>query len=103
MWYFGPRNKTSADHRLQIEKPMCSEKIEKIRLRLATREPPLAQNVGSSGDQSSIHRPLRECVPGGGASGSRRGGARGSTAVLTAGLLAFVGCGDRASGMFLDR
>src|SRR4051812_25780518 len=48
---------------------MCSEKIEKYRLRRATREPPLFQNVESSGDQSSIQRPLRACVPGGGASG----------------------------------
>src|SRR3954453_10624163 len=30
------RNSTSTDHRLQIEKPMCSEKTEKNRLRRAT-------------------------------------------------------------------
>src|SRR6266568_2080606 len=39
MWYLGPRNSTMTDQRLQIEKPMCSEKIEKIRFRRATRAP----------------------------------------------------------------
>src|SRR3954451_10161836 len=32
-WYAGPRNRTSTDHSDQTEKPMCSEVIEKIRLR----------------------------------------------------------------------
>src|ERR671910_288967 len=59
------RNSTMTDHRLQIEKPMCSEKIEKNRLRRATRLPVESQNCGSSGRQSSIHRPLR----GGGGTG----------------------------------
>src|SRR4051812_49609479 len=49
------RNSTSTDHRLQTEKPTCSEKIEKNRLRRATRRPGDSQNSGSSGRQSSIH------------------------------------------------
>src|SRR3954454_19990735 len=48
------RNSTSTDHRLEIEKPMCSEKTEKNRLRRATRLPVCAQKSGSSGRQSSI-------------------------------------------------
>src|SRR5215218_3528586 len=64
------RNSTSTDHRLQIEKPMCSEKIEKNRLRRATRLPPASQNRGSSGRQSSIQRP-------------RRGGAAGAVVVVS--------------------
>jgi hypothetical protein len=59
MWYFGPRNSTMTDHIVQIEKPMCSEKMEKMRLRRATRAPVAAQNAGSSGRQSSIQRPRR--------------------------------------------
>ena len=51
------RNSTSTDHRLQIEKPMCSEKIEKKRFRRATFLPVDSQNCGSSGRQSSIHVP----------------------------------------------
>src|SRR5262245_58231744 len=31
-WYFGPMKRTSTDHIVQTEKPMCSAKIEKIRL-----------------------------------------------------------------------
>jgi hypothetical protein len=50
----GPRKSTKTDQRLQTEKPMCSERIEKARLRRATRSPVSAQNVGSSGRQSSI-------------------------------------------------
>ena len=38
---------------------MCSEKIEKTRLRRAIRSPGSAQKSGSSGRQSSIHRPPR--------------------------------------------
>src|SRR3954453_7297376 len=53
------RNSTSTDHRLQIEKPMCSENTENDRLRRATRRPVPAQKAGSSGRQSSIHRDLR--------------------------------------------
>src|SRR5581483_9618220 len=49
--------RTITDHRLQIEKPTCSEKIEKARLRTATRLPVLSQNAGSSGFHSWIHRP----------------------------------------------
>ena len=51
------RKSTSTDHRLQIEKPMCSEKIEKKRLRRATDLPVTSQKEGSSGRQSSIHLP----------------------------------------------
>src|SRR4051812_49573844 len=53
------RKSTSTDHRLQTEKPMCSEKIEKKRLRRATFLPVDSQNRGSSGRQSSIHLPGR--------------------------------------------
>src|SRR4051812_49961303 len=53
------RKSTSTDHRLQTEKPMCSEKIEKKRLRRATFLPVDSQNRGSSGRQSSIHLPRR--------------------------------------------
>src|SRR5687767_324648 len=53
------RNSTSTDHRLQIEKPMCSLKTEKKRLRRATPFPVDSQNSGSSGRQSSIHLPAR--------------------------------------------
>ena len=57
--YAGPRNSTSTDHMLQIEKPMCSERIEKIRLRRATRAPPPSQNTSSSDptDRSSEENP----------------------------------------------
>src|SRR4051794_18268607 len=48
------RNSTSTDQRLQIGKPMCSEKIEKYRFRRATVLPVDSQNCGSSGRQSSI-------------------------------------------------
>ena len=43
------RKSTSTDHRLQIEKPMCSEKIEKKRLRRATCLPVVSQNCGVLG------------------------------------------------------
>ena len=80
------RNSTSTDHRLQIEKPMCSEKIEKNRLRRATFLPVVRQKSGSSGRQSSIHLARREV---GGASvvvGSARVGAAMATTVATAGF-----------------
>src|SRR5581483_2189077 len=32
-WYDFPRNSTITDHRLQIEKPTCSENTEKTRFR----------------------------------------------------------------------
>ena len=54
----GPRNSTITDHRLQTEKPMCSESTEKIRLRLAIGAPWRSQKSGSSGRQSSI-----QCLP----------------------------------------
>ena len=44
-------NSTATDHRVQIEKPTCSAKIEKIRLRRAIFAPPFSQNVASSGHQ----------------------------------------------------
>jgi len=50
-------NRTNTDHMLQMEKPMCSVKIEQIRLRRATQAPPSLQKVRSSGRQSAIHRP----------------------------------------------
>jgi hypothetical protein len=40
-----------------MEKPMCSEKTEKNRLRRATFLPVVSQKRGSSGRQSSIHLP----------------------------------------------
>ena len=52
--YCGPRNSTKADHMLQMQKPTCSDRIEKTRLRRAMRSPVVAQNTGSSGLQSSI-------------------------------------------------
>src|SRR4051795_11574222 len=52
--YAGPRNRTSTDHIVQTEKPMCSDRMEKTRLRRATCAPPLFQNPRSSGRQSSI-------------------------------------------------
>jgi hypothetical protein len=58
---------------VQTEKPMCSAKIEKTRLRRAIWAPPLRQKTGSSGRQSSIHRLPRL--------GARTCGA--STAVVT--------------------
>ena len=61
------RNSTSTDHRLQIEKPMCSEKIEKNRLRRATFLPVDSQNWGSSGRQSSIQFRGRPVARGGAA------------------------------------
>jgi hypothetical protein len=39
---------------LQMQKPMCSEKIDKMRLRRATPAPRAAQNTSSSGLHSSI-------------------------------------------------
>src|SRR5687768_6351017 len=70
------RNSTSTDHRLQIEKPMCSAKIEKNRLRRATRLPVESQKCGSSGRQSSIHRPRR--------GGTKEGSDGGATVVAGA-------------------
>src|SRR3954468_23300952 len=51
------RNSTSTDHMLQIEKPMCSEKIEKKRLRRAIGRPVVSQKAGASGRQFSIPLP----------------------------------------------
>ena len=79
------RNSTSTDHRLQMEKPMCSEKIEKNRLRRATFLPVPSQNWGSSGRQSSIHRPP---LPGGAAGGA-------ATVVGGAGVTGWVGAAMR--------
>src|SRR5918999_3801661 len=50
--YAGPMNSTSTDHTVHTENPMCSEKIEKMRLRRATLAPVCDQNSGSSGRQS---------------------------------------------------
>src|SRR4029453_5212108 len=64
------RNSTITDHRLQMENPMCSEKIEKNRFRRATFLPVDSQNCGSSGRQSSIHFPD---LPDGGCGGEEAG------------------------------
>src|SRR5215210_156627 len=83
------RNSTITDHRLQIENPMCSEKIEKNRLRRATRLPVDCQNSGSSGRQSSIHRPplgRAASVVGGALACGGRVGAAMATTVATAGF-----------------
>src|SRR4051794_38095925 len=53
--YAGPRKSTSTDQMLQMEKPMCSEAMEKARFRRATRSPVDFQKTGSSGRHSSIH------------------------------------------------
>src|SRR3954454_15400779 len=55
---------TTTLHRVHTENPMCSEKIEKIRLRRATRRPVDAQKPSSSGSQCVMVRPLG-CVAGG--------------------------------------
>ncbi len=84
------RNRTSTDHRLQIEKPMCSEKIEKNRLRRATFLPVVSQNCGSSGRQSSIHLPPRV---GGGTGGAVvvMGGRVGAAMAMTVATPGFPG------------
>src|ERR687886_765155 len=48
------RNSTSTDHRLQIENPMCSEKIEKSRLRRGALPPGAPPKARGSGGPSSI-------------------------------------------------
>src|SRR3954462_13310179 len=60
-------NSTRTDHRLQTEKPTCSEKIEKMRLRRAVFFPVTSQNAGSSGRQSWIHLPVGTSLISGGA------------------------------------
>src|SRR4051794_32154329 len=65
------RNSTSTDHRLQTEKPTCSEKIEKKRLRRGAPRPGGSQNSGFSGRQASIPPPRGA---GGGAAGAVVGG-----------------------------
>src|SRR3954467_2547340 len=60
-------NSTRTDHRLQTEKPTCSEKIEKMRLRRAVFFPVASQNAGSSGRQSWIHLPAGTSLISGGA------------------------------------
>jgi len=47
-------NSTSTDHIVQMEKPMCSERIENHRLRFAIFAPVRVQKPSSSGFQSSI-------------------------------------------------
>src|SRR3954453_23817513 len=77
------RNSTSTDHMLQIEKPMCSEKIEKNRLRRAIGRPVVSQNEGSSGRQSSIHLPRFRGGAVAVASGALVDGGRGGAAMPT--------------------
>src|SRR3954452_18144890 len=60
-------NSTRTDHRLQTEKPTCSEKIEKMRLRRTVFFPVTSQNAGSSGRQSWIHLPVGTSLISGGA------------------------------------
>ncbi|CAM5279001.1 hypothetical protein STANM309S_02198 [Streptomyces tanashiensis] len=55
--YWGPMKRTMTDQRLQIEKPMCSERTEKRRFRRAIRSPFSRQKVSSSGSQRLIQRP----------------------------------------------
>src|SRR4051794_6655675 len=50
-------NSTSTDQRLQIEKPMCSDRIEKIRLRRATFFPVDSQKSRASRRRSWTHLP----------------------------------------------
>jgi hypothetical protein len=85
------RNSTSTDHRLQIEKPMCSEKIEKNRLRRATFLPVDSQNCGSSGRQSSIQRPPRGGGRTGGAVVVVRGARVGAAMATTVAIAGFPG------------
>ena len=67
MPYAGPRNSTSTDHSVHTEKPMCSEKIEKIRLRRAIRRagvlpelrvlrPPVVDPVAADGGRGPGRR-----------------------------------------------
>src|SRR3954464_6866344 len=72
------RNSTSTDHRLQTEKPMCSEKTEKNRWRRATRLPVRSQKAGSSGRQSSIQRDLPGGAGGAAVVGAGGGGGGGA-------------------------
>lgn len=55
--YSGPMNRTITDHTVQMEKPMCSERTEKMRLRRATFSPVSFQKASFSGSQCSIQRP----------------------------------------------
>jgi hypothetical protein len=59
IWYSGPIKSTSADHIVQMEKPMCSERIENHRLRFAIFAPVRSQKPSSSGFQSSIQFAFR--------------------------------------------
>ena len=63
MPYSGPMNSTMTDHRVQIEKPMCSERTENSRLRLAILAPvaprssrPRAPTARSSGRATRLPR-----------------------------------------------
>ena len=57
MPYSGPMNSTSTDHIVQIENPMCSDRMENHRFRLAILAPVRSQKPSSSGFHSSIQRP----------------------------------------------
>jgi hypothetical protein len=50
---------TTIVHSTQMLKPMCSAKIEKIRLRRAMLRPVASQNCSFSGSQWSIQCPRR--------------------------------------------
>ena len=53
---------TTIVHRTQMLKPMCSAKIEKIRLRRAMLRPVVSQNWSFSGSQWSIQCPRRRAA-----------------------------------------
>lgn len=63
--YSGPMNRTITDHRVQTEKPMCSDRTENQRLRRAIRSPLVRQKVSSSGSHCSIQRPAITRLHGG--------------------------------------
>ncbi|TWG03459.1 hypothetical protein FHX80_111886 [Streptomyces brevispora] len=63
--YSGPMNRTITDHRVQTEKPMCSERTENQRFRRAIRSPFSRQKVSSSGSHCSIQRPAITRLHGG--------------------------------------
>jgi len=83
--YFGPMKSTRTDQTDQIEKPMCSERMENARLRRATTRPVATQNASSSGRQSEIHPPPRRgCGPASVASVTVETGVTGVLVMFTA-------------------
>src|SRR5690606_6233710 len=74
--YSGPMKSTRTDHIVQTEKPMCSDRTEKRRLRRAIRCPVRVQKVSSSGSHCWIQRPLGAVIGPPLCSGARTGAAR---------------------------